>query len=362
MRLLSAMAKARLPVCGRVCLHRRHQLFQDVPAAVVDQVLNRVEAQGVEVVFVEPVARVVHHVSAHARGVRTVEVEPLAPWGAVAAAEPGAERGELVPLGAEVVVDDVEHHREAVPVAGVDQAAQPLRPPVARVRRVEADAVVAPVPRPGELGHRHQLDRGDAQRLEMRELLDRRLEGALGGEGADVELVEDVTLERQPGPAGVVPGERPGVHHARGPVHALRLPARDGVGARRTSIEHEEVVGARAHARDARGEDASFSPIERHRAADPGHQHVHRGGARRPDGKAHPARLHRRSQLEPPGDVRGPHQASRSASPGTGVEASAASARINPEAASRSARGREARADASAEAGSKAAPSRARRS
>ncbi len=38
--------------------------------------------------------------------------------------EVGTEAGEVVPLGSEVVVDDVEQHREPGAVGGIDEAAQ----------------------------------------------------------------------------------------------------------------------------------------------------------------------------------------------------------------------------------------------
>ena len=92
-----------------------------------------------------------------------VVVDGRAPGGPVVVGEVGAELAQVVALRAEVVVDDVEEDRQAVRVAGVDQPLQPVRPAVAVLGGVGEDAVVAPVAAAGELGDRHQLDRGDAQ-------------------------------------------------------------------------------------------------------------------------------------------------------------------------------------------------------
>ena len=64
-------------------------------------------------------------------------------------------------------------------MAGVDQPLQAIRAAVGVPRGEEVDAVVAPAEPAGEVGHRHQLDVGDAQPLEVVEPVDDRLEGPL---------------------------------------------------------------------------------------------------------------------------------------------------------------------------------------
>jgi hypothetical protein len=72
---------------------------------------------------------------------------------------------------------------------------------------------------------------------------DDRVEGARGGEGADVQLVEDVLGQRQPVPGAVVPVEGE-VHDLRRAVHAARLRARSGVGPLFLAVQAVEVEGA----------------------------------------------------------------------------------------------------------------------
>src|SRR5439155_19429236 len=114
--------------------------------------------------------RVLDEVAPDAGTVRAVEVEGASPWGLVAIREVRPELGKVVPFGPEMVVDDVEEDGEALRVAGVHEAAQPLRTAVGRLRRVEVNAVVAPVARAGELGDRHELHRGDPQLGRPREM------------------------------------------------------------------------------------------------------------------------------------------------------------------------------------------------
>ena len=81
-----------------------------------------------------------------------VEIDGVAPGRVVAIGEIGAEVLEIVPLRAEMVVDHVEDHRQAVLMGGVDQPLQRRGPAVAVLHGVGIDAVVAPVAVAGETG------------------------------------------------------------------------------------------------------------------------------------------------------------------------------------------------------------------
>ena len=100
----------------------------------------------------------------------SVEIDRAAPRRSVAVGEIVlAECGQVGAFRPEVVVDDVEDHGEAVPVRGVDEAPEIVRGAVGARRGVERDAVVAPVPAAGEVGDRHQLDRGDPEVAQVRQ-------------------------------------------------------------------------------------------------------------------------------------------------------------------------------------------------
>ena len=222
-----------------------------------------------------PEEGVADHEVAHRVAVGTVEVDRLPPGGAVAVGEVGSEAAEVVPLRAEVVVDHVEDHRQPLAVAGIDQPLEPLRTAVAVLDGEGIDAVVAPVALPGELGHRHQLQGGHAQFQQVVEAGNDRGEGAGRGEGADVEFVDQVVLERQTGPGAVAPGEGARVDDPRRSVDALRLPAGGWVGALAAVGEAIEIVlpGLR---RDAAEEVAVRLGPQRHVRAAAGAGEAHR--------------------------------------------------------------------------------------
>ncbi len=125
--------------------------------------MHGVQAQGVDVTLPLPVEGVFDEVTAHVVAVGAVEVERLAPWRAVPVGEIGREVGEGIAFGADVVVDDVEHHGQTMPVSRIHQPFQSDRAAVGVLRRERIDAVVAPVARAGKLGDRHQLDGRDAE-------------------------------------------------------------------------------------------------------------------------------------------------------------------------------------------------------
>ena len=94
----------------------------------------------------------------------TIEIDRGTPGRPVPVGEiGGAEASQITPIGAEVVVDDVEQHRHAQGMGRVHQSTEVVGRAVTTGRGEEVDAVVSPVATAGEVGDRHQLDRGDPQ-------------------------------------------------------------------------------------------------------------------------------------------------------------------------------------------------------
>ena len=217
------------------------QLGEHVAHARVVDAVHRVEPKAIDVKLGQPVQGVVDEVTPDPRSVLAVERNRLSPWRLVPAAEVRPKIAEGVPLGPQVVVDDVEHDREATAVTRVDEPLEPLGTAVRRLGRVEVHSVVTPVAATGELGDGHDLDGVDPHVPEMVEALDDRLERARSGERAHVKLVENQALEGQAAPRRVGPIE-PGRDDPGRPVNAVRLKARRGVGPAQVSIEHVSVV------------------------------------------------------------------------------------------------------------------------
>ena len=94
-----------------------------------------------------------------------------------------------------MVVDHVEDDHQPEAVRGVDQRLQLVRRAVGAVRRVGQHAVIAPIVPAREIGDRHDLDRGDAEALQLRQVL---LDAAEAAHGAGVQFVDHGLV---PGPA-----------------------------------------------------------------------------------------------------------------------------------------------------------------
>ena len=171
---------------------RRHlgaELLEEVRCRVVGDRVHRVEAQPVAVVVAQPHQCVVDDEPAYLVAAGSVEVDRRAPVGLVPLGEVRPELGQVVACRAEVVVDDVHDHAEAIRVCRVDQPLQPIGPAVGVMRGEQVHPVIAPAARAGELGDRQQLDRVHAEADQVAEVPDRPVERPLGRERADVALI-----------------------------------------------------------------------------------------------------------------------------------------------------------------------------
>ncbi len=228
LRLVLADDDGRAPPRGAAHLARQRR--EKVLVRVVRDALRGVEAEAVEVELLDPVARVREEELADGRGVPAVEVDGGAPLGLVPFGEVVLrELREVVAVRPEVVVDHVEDDGDVLLMSFVDEAAQVVGLAVEPRRREEADAVVAPAEATREIGHRHQLDARHAQARKLFQLRRRRRERPFAREGADVQLVDDLPLERRALPLRVGPAERRRVYDARVAVRPFGLKAGRGV-------------------------------------------------------------------------------------------------------------------------------------
>ncbi len=214
---------------------------------LVRDAVHGIQAQGVKMVVGDPVQGVFDEETPHLIAGGAVEVDGFAPGGLAAAGEVGAEVPQVIALGAQVVVNHVQDGGQALFVAGVYQAFEAQGAAVALLHGKGVGAVVAPVAAAGELGHRHDLHRGDAQLLEFGQMGNNRVKGAVRGEGAHVEFIDDEILERQAEPALIFPGEG-GVHHPGGTVHILGLVPGSGIGTLQVCMEAVKVETGGRHA------------------------------------------------------------------------------------------------------------------
>ena len=232
---------------------RRH-FSNDVPLTVVEDRLSGIESKAIEVKFPHPVTRVVDDQITCTLAALAVEIESFAPLGSVPGAEIAiAEAAQIVAVGTEMVVDDIEDHREPERMCGVDEALEGLVIAVVVKRRKEMHAVVAPTPASGEFRDRQHFDQGDADVLEPGQPLDRCVERACFGEGADVQLVDHLTLQRDSFPVPVAPLISMRLHEQRRTMRAFGLITRAGI--RPGSLAVDSISIEIAHRRFMRIED-----------------------------------------------------------------------------------------------------------
>src|SRR5208283_3523728 len=218
------------PISDRLPYELR-ELREKVARALVEEIVRRIQTQTVQVILREPAKCVLEEEGAHLVTLFAIEIDGRPPESLVAIREViGGELGQVIAVGAEMVVDDVEEDGQSQPVRFINQVPEVIRPPVASCRGEQAYAVVAPVPAAGEVGHGHELDRGHAQPCKLRKPAGHPLEGSLGRERADVQLVDDQALARGPLPAPIGPGKPGWIHDLGWSVDSLGLESRSWIG------------------------------------------------------------------------------------------------------------------------------------
>ena len=151
---------------------------------------------------------------------------------------------QVIPAGAEMVIDHVEQHRQARRVRRVYQPFEAAPPTVGTGRGIQCDAIIAPVMVTGKIGHRHKFQRGDTQFAQTGQPLDQGLKGAGLGRRADMHFIDDQLVARNAAPGAVGPVERR-IDHLRGAMHPGRLGARGRIGPIPAAVEPEHIVGTR---------------------------------------------------------------------------------------------------------------------
>ena len=227
---------------------RRGELRQEIGVRVVDDGVHRVESQAVEVVLLDPIQRVVNEEGAYDLAARVVEVDRVTPRRVMPRGEELRRvKMQIVAVGTEVVVDDVEQHHELTLVRALNEAFEIIGRAVAVLGRKRQHAVVAPIVFAARVGERHELDRGNTEITKIVQLPRGGREGSCLGERADVQLVDDGLVPRPAAPVAVGPRKRGRVDHLARCVHVLRIEARRRIGnPQRAAVEREAVAAALA--------------------------------------------------------------------------------------------------------------------
>ena len=156
---------------------------------------------------------------------------------------------QIIALGPEVVIDDVEEYHEIPFVRRLHQRLERMRGPVTAVRREGQHAIVSPVSRARKIPDGHELDGGHAELGQIVQSLAHAGKGAARREGADVKLVEHHFLPGTAEPVDVLPLEGAGVDHFARAVDVLRLIARARIGYQVLRVDAKAVATAGARRR-----------------------------------------------------------------------------------------------------------------
>ena len=196
-------------------------------------------------------------------GVVAVEIQRGAPVVDVAAGEvAGRELLQMVAVGADVVVDDVENDGEPGLVSIVDEAAEVIGRPIKPGGGKQSHAIVSPPEAAGEIGDGHDFEHGDADGGELAQLPAGGVPPAFRSEGADVHLINHLAFERAAFPCGIGPPEGGGIDNLRRAVRAFGLKARGGVGKEVLAIEAKTIERAGRGVRHMAGEVAAGLRVE----------------------------------------------------------------------------------------------------
>src|SRR5262245_23652403 len=119
--------------------------------------------------------------------IRSVIINCVAPVRCIPVGEVVVAKGaEIIPLGTEVVVDNVENHAQAEPMGRVDEPAEGVGVAVVVRRRVPINSVIAPIPPSGKFCYRQHFQESDADTPKFLQLLDSGVKGAFLSKGTDV--------------------------------------------------------------------------------------------------------------------------------------------------------------------------------
>ena len=192
--------QVNVPVRDRLA-DLRGNLLQNVRPGAVFNLVDGIKAQAVQTVLRQPVERCVGDVLPHRLALVGDAAAPRRH--SMLIKKRGRQQRQIVPLRAEVVEHDIQHHGKPQPVRGVDKRVEILRRAVRRVRGIQQHPVVPPAAGTAKLGDGHDFKLGNPQLRQIRQLVDRRPEGALRGKRADVQFVNDRLFPRPPCPVAV---------------------------------------------------------------------------------------------------------------------------------------------------------------
>src|ERR1044071_8567264 len=106
--------------------------------------MDGIQPEPVDVIVAEPHPRVVTEESADARAAGSIKIDRLAPRSSVILGEIGAKTAQVVSVRAQMVVDNIQQHRDTACMARIDQPLQADGSSISMVGREKIYAVISP--------------------------------------------------------------------------------------------------------------------------------------------------------------------------------------------------------------------------
>ncbi len=169
---------------GNLSANALGNLNQNVLLSAIFDLIDRIEAQTVQVELFQPVERRFGNITAH--GVNVIGNTGSPGRHSFFVEEIWRQQRQIVTLRAEMIQHNIEHNRYAVAVSGINEGFYVIRRTIGRVRRIEQHAIVAPTPIAAKLRHGQDLYSGDTHVCQIRQFFNCGPKRPLWGKGSDM--------------------------------------------------------------------------------------------------------------------------------------------------------------------------------
>src|ERR1700761_4856072 len=157
----------------------------------INKGMHGIEAKAIDVKVAHPHQCVICKEAAYFMRVLFFKIDSSAPRCVVRLRDVWPEFSRVVAYRPEVVIDNVEQHRQATLMSGVDEAFERIRAAIRLIYGIERDAIVSPAMIARKRRDRQQLDVRDAEFGQVVEMRDGSIERAFWREGTHMQFVDD---------------------------------------------------------------------------------------------------------------------------------------------------------------------------
>src|SRR5690606_1984581 len=105
----------------RICFHLLVDLLQEMDGAVIKNSMDSVQPEPVDVVMLKPMEGIFDKKIAYTVGIRPIKIDCHAPRCSVVVRKIRAEMSDVIPLGSQVVVHDIQNDGNAPVMACINQ-------------------------------------------------------------------------------------------------------------------------------------------------------------------------------------------------------------------------------------------------